>query len=203
MTNLTNLKKFFVFGIENAEGKTFRGEKEAALATSVASDVVEFYRGAGFTKVIATNCNDSIFVKDSNDRLLAFVTDVDNLKADGSKEYRTAYWAWKEVNRNAEAIAEKAATAKEAAAKVDAEEKEGREVATDKKENTTIKGSIEVGSPRSKKTTYYAIRKGRTIEILTDWGEASKSVTGYSGAEFKKFSVLKDAEEYMKGGNNE
>lgn len=199
MTTL-NLKKFFCFGIENVKGETFHGTKEATLATSVASDVVKYYRNIGFGKVIATNCNDSVFIKDNTGRLLAFVTDVDNLKADGSKEYRTAYWAWKEVNRNAEAVAEKAATAKEAAAKVDAEEK-GREVATEK--NATIKGSIEVGSPRSKKITYYAIRKGRTIGILTDWGEASESVTGYSGAVFKKFSVLKDAEEYMKGGNNE
>ena len=200
MTTQTNLKRFFVYGIENAEGKTFRMIKEAKIATSVASSAVEFYRGAGFTKVVATNCNDSIFVKDSNDRLLAFVTDEVNLKADGSKEYRTAYWAWKEVNRNAEAVAEKAA-AKKASAKVDAEEK-GHEVVTEKKENATIKGSIEVRSPQ-KKTTYYAIRKGRTIGILTDWGEASESVTGYSGAVFKKFSVLKDAEEYMKGGNDE
>ena len=200
MTTQTNLKRFFVYGIENAEGKTFRMIKEAKIATSVASSAVEFYRGAGFTKVVATNCNDSIFVKDSNDRLLAFVTDEVNLKADGSKEYRTAYWAWKEVNRNAEAVAEKAA-AKKASAKVDAEEK-GHEVVTEKKENATIKGSIEVRSPQ-KKTTYYAIRKGRTIGILTDWGEASESVTGYSGAVFKKFSVLKDAEEYMKGGDDE
>lgn len=200
MTTQTNLKRFFVYGIENAEGKTFRMIKEAKIATSVVSSAVEFYRGAGFTKVVATNCNDSIFVKDSNNRLLAFVTDEVNLKADGSKEYRTAYWAWKEVNRNAEAVAEKAA-AKKASAKVDAEEK-GHEVVTEKKENATIKGSIEVRSPQ-KKTTYYAIRKGRTIGILTDWGEASESVTGYSGAVFKKFSVLKDAEEYMKGGNDE
>ena len=195
------LRKFFVYGVENAEGKTFRGIKEATLATSVASDVVKFYCGIGFGKVIATNCNDSVFIKDKNDRLLSFVTPIGNLKADGSKEYRTAYWAWKEVKRQAAAVAEKAAAT---SATVDAEAKEkGREVATDKKENTTIKGSIEVGSPRSKKTTYYAIRKGRTIGILTDWGEASESVTGYSGAVFKKFSVLKDAEEYMKGGDDE
>lgn len=200
MTTNVNFKRFFCFGIENVKGETFHGIKEAVLATNVATDVVKFYNGIGFNKVVATNCNDSIFVKDSNDRLLAFVTDEVNLKADGSKEYRTAYWAWKEVNRNAEAVAEKAA-AKKASAKIDAEEK-GHEVVTEKKENATIKGSIEVRSPQ-KKTTYYAIRKGRTIGILTDWGEASESVTGYSGAVFKKFSVLKDAEEYMKGGDDE
>lgn len=203
MTTVETLKRFFVFGIENGKGETFRGEKKARIATDVATSVVEFYHGAGFGKVVATNCNDSVFIKDKNDRLLSFVTPVGHLKADGSKEYRTAYWAWNEVKRQAQIVAEKAA-AKKASAKVDAEVKkdEGREVATDKK-NATIKGSIEVMDPRSKKTTYYAIRKGRTIGILTDWGEASESVTGYSGAVFKKFSVLSDAEEYLKGCDNE
>ena len=201
MTTVETLKRFFVFGIENGNGETFRGEKEARIATDVATSVVEFYHGAGFGKVVATNCNDSVFIKDKNDRLLSFVTPVGYLKADGSKEYRTAYWAWKEVKRQAAAVAEKAAAAKKTSEKVDAEVKkdEGCEVAIDK--NATIKGSIEVGPP--KKVTYYAIRKGRTVGILTNWGEASQSVTGYSGAVFKKFSVLKDAEEYMKGGNKE
>ena len=201
MTTQTNLKRFFCFGIRNAEGETFRGVKEATLATSVASNAMEFYHGAGFEKVIATNCNDNIFVKDSTGRLLSFVTEVCHLKADGSKEYRTAYWAWKEVNRNAEAVAEKAAKAK-ASVKVDAEEKEGREVATDKKENATIKGSIEVGAPQ-KMPWYYAVKKGRTIGIFTDWGEASESVTGYPDARFKKFRSLKEATEFMEGGDNE
>nr|DAW13089.1 MAG TPA: viroplasmin [Bacteriophage sp.] len=198
MTTL-NLRKFFCFGIENVKGETFHGTKEAKLAMNVATSIMEFYHNAGFEKVVATNCNDNIFVKDSTGRLLAFVTEVCHLEANGSKEYRTAYWAWNEVKRQAQIVAEKAA-AKKASAKVDAEAKEGREVATEK--NATIKGSIEVRSPQ-KKTTYYAIRKGRTIGILTDWGEASESVTGYSGAVFKKFSVLKDAEEYMKGGDDE
>lgn len=200
MTTLENLKKFFVCGIRDAKGETFRMIKEATLVASVAADAVKFYHGIGFNKVVATNCNNSVFIKDSNDRLLAFVVDVCHTKATGTKEYRTAYWALKEVERQAKAVAEKAAAAKKTSAKVDAEAKEGREVATEK--NATIKGSIEVKSPQ-KKTTYYAIRKGRTVGILTDWGEASESVTGYSGAVFKKFSVLKDAEEYMKGGDDE
>lgn len=189
MTTVATLKRFFVYGIKNAEGETFRGEKEAALVTSVVSDVVKYYNGIGFSNVIATNCNDSVFIKDSNDRLLAFVTETSHLKADGSKEYRTAYWAWKEVKRQAESVAKKAAV--KSSVEIDVEE------------NTTIKGSVEVKSPQRKKTTYYAIRKGRTVGILTDWGEASESVTGYSGAEFKKFSVYKDAEEYLKGGDDD
>lgn len=188
MTNLTNLKKFFVFGIENAEGKTFRGEKEAALATSVATDIMKYYNGIGFKKVIATNCNNVVLIKDSNGRLLSFVVDVCYLKADGNKEYRTAYWALKEVKRQAAAVTEKAAV--KSSVEVDVEE------------NTTIKGSVEVKSPQ-KKVIYYAIRKGRMTGIFTDWGETFELVNGYSGAEFKKFSVLSDAEEYLKGGDNE
>lgn len=198
MTTVATLKRFFVYGIENVKGETFHGTKEATLAISVASDVVKYYRDIGFGKVVATNCNDSVFIKDKNDRLLSFVTPVGHLKADGSKEYRTAYWAWCEVKRQANAVAEKAAA--KASAKVDTEVEEDREVAT-KEKSATIKGSIEVGPP--KKVTYYAIRKGRVVGILTDWGEASQSVTGYSGAEFKKFSVLSDAEEYLKGGDDE
>lgn len=183
------LKKFFVFGIENAEGKIFRGEKEAELVTSVATDIMKYYNGIGFKKVIATNCNNSVFIKDSTGRLLSFVTETCHLEADGSKEYRTAYWAWKEVKRQAELVAKKATV--KSSVKVDTEEK-----------NNTIKGSVEVRSSQ-KKIVYYAIRKGRVTGILTDWGETFESVNGYSGAEFKKFSVLSDAEEYLKGGDNE
>lgn len=201
MTTVETLKIFFVFGIKNGKGETFRGEKKARIATDVATSVVEFYHEAGFGKVVATNCNDSVFIKDKNDRLLSFVTPVGHLKADGSKEYRTAYWAWNEVKRQAQIVAEKAA-AKKASAKVDAEEK-GHEVVTDKKESTTIKGSVEVRSPHKKKTTYYAVRKGRTIGIFTDWAEAEASVKGFSDPKFKKFSVYKDAEDFMKGGDDE
>lgn len=202
MTTVATLKQFFVYGIENGKGETFHGHKEATLAANVASNVVKYYNDIGFKGVVATNCNDSVFIKDSNDRLLAFVTEICHLNADSSKEYRTAYWAWKEVKRQAAAVAEKAAAAKKASAKVDAEVKkdEGREVAIDK--NTTIKGSIEVEQPR-KKIVYYAVRKGREVGIFTDWAKASASVTGYSDARFKKFSVLRDAEEFMKGGDNE
>lgn len=204
MTTL-NLKKFFCFGIENVKGETFHGTKDATLVASVASDVVKYYRDIGFGKVIATNCNDSVFIKDNTGRLLAFVTDVDNLKADGSKEYRTAYWAWKEVKRQAAAVAEKAAAAKKASAKVDTEvtKEEGREAATDKKENATIKGSIEVRGPQQKMPWYYAVKNGRTIGIFTDWAEAEASVTGYPDARFKKFRALKDAQVFIEGGDNE
>lgn len=178
--------------------------KEAKLATIVASNAMEFYHGVGFSEVVATNCNDVVLIKDNNGRLLSFVVDVCHTKATGTKEYRTAYWALKEVERQAEAVAEKAAAVK-VSAKVDAEatKDEGREVATNKKENATIKGSIEVGAPQSKKPWFYAVRKGRTVGIFTDWSKASEAVTGFSGPEFKKFRSLKEATEFMEGGDNE
>lgn len=200
MTTVATVKRFFVYGIENAQGTSFHGVKEATLVTNVASDVVKYYNGIGFGKIVATNCNDAVFIKDSNDRLLAFVTETCNLKADGSKEYRTAYWAWKEVERQTQIVAEKAA-AKKASVKVDAETNEGREVATEK--SATIKGSIEVGAPQQKKPWYYAVRKGREVGIFTDWGKASEAVTGFSRPEFKKFRSLKEATEFMEGGDDE
>lgn len=201
MTTTTNFKKFFVCGIENGKGETFRMIKEAALAAIVASNAMEFYHGTGFEKVVATNCNDVVLIKDNNGRLLSFVVDVCHTKADDSKEYRTAYWALKEVERQAEAVAEKAAAAAKASAKVDVEVEEGREVATEK--SATIKGSIEVKAPQEKMPWYYAVRNGRSVGIFTDWAEASASVTGYPDARFKKFRALKDAQGFMEGSNNE
>jgi len=184
MTTNVNFKRFFCFGIENVKGETFHGIKEAVLATNVATDVVKFYNGIGFNKVVATNCNDSIFVKDSNDRLLAFVTDEVNLKADGSKEYRTAYWAWNEVKRQAQIVAEKAAAAAKASAKVNAKvtKDEGREVATDKKKNALmLLSSLEAGkiSVHSKKHTL------SIWHMLTNKPEQAVSAPDHRGASNK------------------
>jgi caulimovirus viroplasmin len=203
MTTNNNLKQFFVFGIEDAEGSVFRMIKVATLATSVATDAVKFYHSIGFNKVITTNCNDVVFIKDNNGRLLSFVVDVCHTKAEGTKEYRTAYWALKEVERQAEAVTEKAAAAAKTSVKVDAKTEEGREVATDEKKSATIKGNIEVRGPQQKMPWYYAVKNGRTVGIFTDWAEASASVTGYPDARFKKFRALKDAQGFMEGGDNE
>lgn len=196
MTTTTDLKKFFVCGIKNKEGGKFRQIEEAVLATNVASKVVKYYNDNGFKGIIATNCNDNVLIKDSNDRLLSFVVDVCHTKADGSKEYRTAYWALCEVKRQANAVAEKAA------ARVDTKTEEGREVATDEKKSATIKGNIEVRGHQQKMPWYYAVKNGRTVGIFTDWAEASASVTGYPDARFKKFRALKDAQGFMEGGDN-
>ena len=44
---------------------------------------------------------------------------------------------------------------------------------------------------------YYAVRKGRKTGIFESWEECQKHITGYSGAEFKKFKELHQAEIYL------
>ncbi len=46
---------------------------------------------------------------------------------------------------------------------------------------------------------YYAVRKGHEIGIYNDWDTCKEKVKGYSGAEFKKFKTLIEAEEFMQG----
>ncbi len=44
---------------------------------------------------------------------------------------------------------------------------------------------------------YYAVKKGRETGIFESWEECQKQITGFSGAEFKKFKILHQAEEYL------
>lgn len=43
----------------------------------------------------------------------------------------------------------------------------------------------------------YAVRKGRTTGIFRSWEECRAQVDGYSGAEYKGFTDLKDAEAFL------
>jgi ribonuclease HI len=46
--------------------------------------------------------------------------------------------------------------------------------------------------------SYYAVRKGRTNRVIvTNWKECSDLVTGYSGAEYKKFDSEEKAREFI------
>ena len=45
---------------------------------------------------------------------------------------------------------------------------------------------------------YYAVAKGRETGIFSTWEEARLLVTGFSGAKFKKFSSLTEAEDFNK-----
>lgn len=44
---------------------------------------------------------------------------------------------------------------------------------------------------------YYAVRKGRTIGIFDSWSICEQQIKGFSGAEYKSFKTLKDAQDYM------
>lgn len=48
---------------------------------------------------------------------------------------------------------------------------------------------------------FYAVKKGRKTGIFTDWETCRASVTGYSGAQYKSFSILEEAREYLEGGS--
>ena len=176
MTQVNNLKKFFVFGIENAEGKTFRGHKEDVYATNIASNAAKFYNKIGFKEVVATNCNDSVFVKDSTGRLLAFVTEVCHLKADGSKEYRTAYWAWNEIKRQAKIIAEKAAVKSS--------------VNSDTEEEVFVR-------PEGQNKNFYAVISVEYTGFVLKWARC-KELTDGKSAKFKGFNGLEQAKAWMR-----
>lgn len=44
---------------------------------------------------------------------------------------------------------------------------------------------------------FYAVKKGRTPGVYRHWDEAKKQVDGYSGAEYKAFTNVSDAANYM------
>lgn len=44
---------------------------------------------------------------------------------------------------------------------------------------------------------FYAVKNGYHIGIFNTWEDCQKEVSGYSGAEFKRFSSRHDAEEYL------
>lgn len=49
------------------------------------------------------------------------------------------------------------------------------------------------------KKKFYAVRKGFTTGIFETWAQCQKMTAGFSGAEFKSFPTMEEAEEYMKG----
>ncbi len=44
---------------------------------------------------------------------------------------------------------------------------------------------------------YYAVRQGHKVGIFKTWEECKQSVDGYSGAEYKSFTSLVSAQEYL------
>lgn len=47
------------------------------------------------------------------------------------------------------------------------------------------------------KKKYYAVRKGKNNGIYNTWDECKKQVNGFSGAEYKSFTTIEEAKEYM------
>ena len=46
---------------------------------------------------------------------------------------------------------------------------------------------------------YYAVRKGKTAGIYMNWDDCKAQVQGFSGAEYKSFPTITEAEAYMDG----
>lgn len=44
---------------------------------------------------------------------------------------------------------------------------------------------------------FYAVRKGKKTGLFMSWNECKEAVTGYSGAEYKRFKVYEDALNYL------
>jgi len=51
--------------------------------------------------------------------------------------------------------------------------------------------------------SFYAVANGHSIGIFETWDECSKSVKGYKGASFKKFSTKESAEEFIESFRTE
>ena len=49
---------------------------------------------------------------------------------------------------------------------------------------------------------YYAVRKGRKTGVFLTWAECQKQVTGVSGAEFKSFGTMEEAQEFVNPDSN-
>lgn len=49
------------------------------------------------------------------------------------------------------------------------------------------------------KENYYAVRRGKSPGIYRSWDACKEQVTGYGGAEYKKFAVREEAVEYLAG----
>ncbi len=49
----------------------------------------------------------------------------------------------------------------------------------------------------------YAVRRGRETGLFQTWTDCQKQIMGFSGAEYKSFKTLKEAEAYMAGAVSE
>ena len=47
------------------------------------------------------------------------------------------------------------------------------------------------------KRKFYAVKRGKVPGIYQTWGQAEEQVKGFSGAEYKSFPTLEEAEKYI------
>lgn len=172
-------KEFFVSGILNSNGEVFSGKKNYTSIINGGKKAKSFYEGLGFKDIKTVSLYGTVLVKDSNDRLLSFVTPVShtNKKSCTDKEYNTVYWAWNEVKRQAQAVAKKAATT-ESSVKVDAEE----EVFV---------------RPEGQNKNFYAVISVEYTGFVLKWARC-KELTDGKSSKFKGFNGLEQAKAWMR-----
>lgn len=173
-----NLKKFFVFGLLNSKGEVFSGKKEYPSIIDGGRKAKAFYEDLGFKEIKTVSLHGTVLVKDSNDRLLSFVTPVSHTskKSCTDKEYNTVYWAWNEVKRHAQAVAEKAAV--ESSVKIDTEEE------------------IFV-RPEGQNKNFYAVISVEYTGFVLKWARC-KELTDGKSYKFKGFNGLEQAKTWMR-----
>lgn len=179
MTTVVTTKEFFVSGILNSNGEVFSGKKNYSSIIDGGKKAKSFYEGLGFKDVKTVSLHDTVLVKDSNDRLLSFVTPVGhiNKKSCTDKEYNTFYWAWNEVKRQAKAVSEKAAV--KSSVNSDTEEEE-----------VFIR-------PEGQNKNFYAVISVEYTGFVLKWARCKKLTDGKS-SKFKGFNGLEQAKVWMR-----
>lgn len=62
--------------------------------------------------------------------------------------------------------------------------------------NSTVSSSV-----ASKPTKFYAVHKGRTPGVYTDWAKASNEIAGFKGPVHKAFKTREEALDFVKNGH--
>ena len=176
-------KEFFVSGILNFNGEVFSGKKNYTSIINGGKKAKSFYEGLGFKDIKTVSLYGTVLVKDSNDRLLSFVTPVShtNKKSCTDKEYNTVYWAWNEVKRQAQAVAKKAATIESS-------------VNSDTEENNVFV------RPEGQNKNFYAVISVEYTGFVLKWARC-KELTDGKSSKFKGFNGLEQAKAWMRENN--
>lgn len=175
----TTLNQFFVFGLLNGLGETFSGKKQYASIIDGGKKGQAFYKGLGFTNTTMTTCHGVALVKDSNGRLLSFVAPISHTskKTCALKEYNMVYWAYNEIKRQAELVAEKVAATK-----------------------SSVKNNVEEEAfvrPKGQNKNFYGVISPEFCGFVLTWAECEALTKGKS-AKFKGFNGLEQAKAWMR-----